>query len=413
MRLGVLIILFWASGLQAAIAQTVDEDVRTYFTTGSADERKAAVARLELAAGEGNELATYVTGTAMFFDAVRNFGADINRHGFESPRSFIVPLLRLPVPENSNPEPLDYQKFRKIFEDFEGRLAAAEARLGAVSETAEIAVEVDFAVFGLDLDGNGAISSQETLAGIVNAMQPRRRQTKNLLASLTFKFDRADGYWLQGYANFLMATIDFWLAHDFQQAFDQSFHLFFPRAALPMQVLVPDLQMARRHSEWKFLDLISLVHLTNWQVIDPERRADTRRHLLEMIALSRKNWQAIRLETDNDREWLPGPHQPGINPLTGLDVGEEQVAGWHDALQVAEDLLNGERLLARFRFFDKGLNMKRFFEEPQPFDLVLTLTGPGAIAYLETGNIVSRKEWRQVMRQFDRGRFPAFAIWFN
>ena len=63
-----------------------------------------------------------------------------------------------------------------------------------------------------------------------------------------FRFDRADGYWLQGYANFLMAQADFWLAHDFRQAFDESFHMLFPKAKLPMQdTLVPLDDQQRQH----------------------------------------------------------------------------------------------------------------------------------------------------------------------
>ncbi|TIT01089.1 MAG: hypothetical protein E5W85_32860, partial [Mesorhizobium sp.] len=74
------------------------------------------------------------------------------------------------------------------------------------------------------------------------------------------------------------------------------------------------------------------VHLVNWPVVEPERRQAARRHLMEMIRLSREDWKAIRAETDNDREWLPGPQQKGASPLTGLEVGEEQVQAWHAAL---------------------------------------------------------------------------------
>ncbi len=418
MRFGFLIIVLLLTATGMVRAQSVNDDVRAYFRASSISERTAAIARLESAVAEGNDLAAFVTGTAMFFDAVQGFGSDLARHGFESPSSFMVPLFRLPVPENPNPEPLDYAKFRKIFEDFESRLETASSRLGSVSEIADIGIEVDFATFGLDLDGDDSISSEESLAGIISTLQPRGRRNNSPPETISFRFDRADGFWLQGYANFLMAAIDFWLAHDFGLAFDQSFHMFFPRANLPLQDdLVPNLQNGQGtnivQSEWKLVDFVSLIHLTNWQVAHPERRADTRRHLLEMIALSRKNWRAIRAETDNDREWLPGPHQPGKNLLTGLEVGEEQVGGWHDALNVAEELLNGKKLLAHFRFFGKGFNMQRFFDEPQPFDFVMILTGPGATAYMEAGDTVSTREWREVTRQFGRGGFTPFAIWFN
>ncbi|RWG42467.1 MAG: hypothetical protein EOQ62_25805, partial [Mesorhizobium sp.] len=166
-------------------------------------------------------------------------------------------------------------------------------------------------------------------------------------------------------------------------------------------------------SEWRIADFISLVHLVNWPVVEPERRQAARRHLIEMIRLSREDWKAIRAETDNDREWLPGPQQKGASPLTGLEVGEEQVQAWHAALDLAEDLLDGRTLLPHFRFADKGINMKRFFDEPKPFDLVLSITGPAIAPYLESGKILTSEEFDQIQRQFGGAGFLTFALWFN
>ena len=233
---------------------------------------------------------------------------------------------------------------------------------------------------------------------------------------LVFRFDRADGYWLQGYANFLMAQADFWLAHDFRNMFDGSFHMLFPHAKLPLQDILVPLDGGTGGmlaSEWRIADFISLVHLVNWPVVEPERRQAARRHLLEMIRLSREDWKAIRAETDNDREWLPGPQQKGANPLTGLEVGEEQVQAWLATLTMAEDLLEGRTLLPHFRIADKGINMKRFFEEPKNFDLVLSITGPAIAPYLESGKILTSDEFDQIQRQFGGAGFLTFALWFN
>jgi len=234
---------------------------------------------------------------------------------------------------------------------------------------------------------------------------------------LIFRFDRADGFWLQGYAEFLMAQADFWLAHDFRNMFDGSFHMLFPRAKLPLQdILVPPdggMGGGILTSEWRLADFISLVHLINWQVVEPARRQAARRHLLEMIRLSREDWKAIRAETDNDREWLPGPQQKGENPLTGLEVGEEQVEAWLATLTMAEDLLEGRLLLPHFRITGKGINMKRFFDEPKPFDLVLSITGPAIAPYLESGKILTSDEFDQIQRQFGGAGFLTFALWFN
>ena len=115
----------------------------------------------------------------------------------------------------------------------------------------------------------------------------------------------------------------------------------------------------------------------------------------------------------NDREWLPGPQQKGTNRLTGLEVGEEQVQAWLATLTMAEDLLEGRTLLPHFRITGKGINMKRFFDEPKTFDLVLSITGPAIAPYLESGKILTSEEFNQIQRQFGGSGFLTFALWFN
>lgn len=401
-----------ADGARAAAA---------YFEARSAEERAAAMSELA-ALSPRDPQAAYVHAAGLFFAGVERLGQAFHRHGLDSPQSFVMPVLRMPVPENPLPEPLDYDTFRSILERFHADLSAAEAGFAAVPDDAEIAVDVDFSAFGLDLDADGRIDAHESLHAIVQGIAGPPARWRELQPvpdagpALSFRFDRADGYWLQGYASFLLANVDFWLAHDFRRTFDQSFHMLFPRAGLPLQdVLVPreGEPAGLLASEWRIADFVSFVHLIDWEVVQPQRRRAARERLLDMIRLSRENWKAIKAETDNEREWLPGPHQPGPHPLTSLEVGTQEVQGWHDALAIAERLLDGTALLPHFRIAGKGLNMRRFFEEPQRFDLVLTITGPGATPWLEEGEIVTAGQWADVRRQFGRGNFMGFALWFN
>jgi hypothetical protein len=378
--------------------------------------RDSALAELD-AAKSNDPLAAYVAGSVQFFVALEKLGAGLHRHGFESPRSFMLPLMRLPVPDNPNPEPLTYEGFRQILSDFHDGMARANATLALVPAGADIGIEVDLGKLGIDLNEDGNITPDESAAAIMAALASGGMAPPDAAQqTLVFRFDRADGYWLQGYANFLMAQADFWLAHDFRLAFDQTFQMLFPHAKLPMQeTLVPldDGNSSMFGSEWRIADFVSFVHLINWQVVEPERRKAARAELLEMIRLSREDWKAIRAEKDNDREWLPGPQQGGANQLTRLDVTENEVQAWHATLAMAEDLLEGRRLLPHFRFADKGINMKRFFEEPQTFDLVLSITGPGVVPYLEKGQILASEEWWAIQGQFSRTGFMTFALWSN
>jgi hypothetical protein len=389
---------------------------KSMFEAKSVADRNTALSTLEAAAAR-DPASAYAAGAGEFFTALELLAGGLHRHGFESPKSFMLPLMQLPVPDNPNPQPLTYEEFRAILVAFRDRLERSAATLGSVPANADIGMAVDLTRLGIDLNEDGAIAPDESFAAIMASLSRGGIDMSNAAPSLTFRFDRADGFWLQGYAEFLMAQADFWLAHDFRNAFDGSFHMLFPRAKLPLQdALVPlDGGMSGNifASEWRFADFISLVHLVNWPVIEPERRQDPRRHLLEMIRLSREDWKSILAETDNDREWLPGPQQKGVNPLTGLEVGEEQVRAWLATLTVAEDLLEGRVLLPHFRITGKGINMKRFFDEPKPFDLVLSITGPGIAPYLESGKILTSDDFDQIQREFGGAGFLTFALWFN
>lgn len=389
---------------------------KSMFEAKSVAERNTALSTLEAAAAK-DPASAYAAGAGEFFTALELLAGGLHRHGFESPKSFMLPLMQLPVPDNPNPQPLTYEEFRAILVTFRDRLEKSAATLGSVPKDADIGMVVDLTRAGIDLNEDGTIAPDESFAAIMASLSRGSIGGSDAAPSLTFRFDRADGFWLQGYAEFLMAQADFWLAHDFRNAFDGSFHMLFPRAKLPLQdALVPlDGGMSGNMfaSEWRFADFISLVHLVNWPVIEPERRQAARRHLLEMIRLSREDWKSILAETDNDREWLPGPQQKGINPLTGLEVGEEQVQAWLATLTVAEDLLEGRALLPHFRIAGKGINMKRFFDEPKPFDLVLSITGPGIAPYLESGRILSSDDFDQIQREFGGAGFLTFALWFN
>lgn len=392
------------------------EAATALFEAKTVADRNAALATLE-AAASGDPASAYAAGAGEFFTALEILAGGLHRHGFDSPQSFMLPLMRLPVPDNPNPEPLTYDQFRAILVAFRDRLEKSAATLGSVPADADIGMVIDLTHVGIDLNEDGTIAPDESIAAIMASLSRGGITSGGVAPPLTFRFDRADGYWLQGYAEFLMAQADFWLAHDFRSTFDGSFHMLFPRAKLPLQdVLVPpagDLGSSIFSSEWRIADFISLVHLVNWPVVEPERRQAARRHLLEMIRLSREDWKAIHTETDNDREWLPGPQQKGENPLTGLEVGEEQVQAWLATLTMAEDLLEGRVLLPHFRIADKGINMKRFFEEPKPFDLVLSITGPAIAPYLESGKILTSDEFDQIQRQFGGAGFLTFALWFN
>ena len=73
-------------------------------------------------------------------------------------------------------------------------------------------------------------------------------------------------------------------------------------------------------------------------------------------------------------------------------VNAERIAAWYQVLDEADAILDGEKLIPHWRF-EQGINLRRVFEEPQPFDLVLWITGPAALPYLEDGPVTTPEEW--------------------
>ena len=474
--------LFLAACCLAFAPGASANDAASSFAANTVAERETAIKALREARQTPDTAMALATWQA--FSAIERFGQTLHRNGFKSPRTAIIPLMQLPIPENPAPETMTYEKWRGILTDLVADLDEAKSMLADIGSDAEIGLDVDLSALRFDLNADGMLDESESVAAIFRAINDRTRGGRTARAqaddtapsppSLSFRFDRADGYWLQGYANFLTANARMWLAHDFRVTFDSSFQLFFPGAgmtaggadgadasprkfsdmindnlylrlkfaksadlkktlsqqfeALPAEErerlkTEAEAEMARHLAELRqgssrgfgteIFDAISLLHTINWPVTDAAARAQIRLDLLEMVRLSRLNWQSIQAETDNEREWLPGPQQPGPHPLTTLEVTEKTVAGWHDALDLFENVLEGKILLPHMRFARKGINLKRFFDEPSSFDLVLTITGPGALPYLETGPQASGREWRRLARSFGRNGFFAYAIWFN
>jgi hypothetical protein len=60
----------------------------------------------------------------------------------------------------------------------------------------------------------------------------------------------------------------------------------------------------------------------------------------------------------------------------------------------------------------RGIDLKLFFEAPQPFDLVMLLTGAGAVPYLREEPIAAPQRWGEITQAFE-DNFFAYAFWFN
>jgi hypothetical protein len=375
----------------------------------------AGVTALEqvVAADPADQEARFGLGMLRFTRAVEHLGQGFYRYGLQVPHGIMVPLLRLPVPVNPQPEPMSYEDFRALLQIFTDDLALAEASLSGIDENG-VALVVDLLQVRLDMTANGKPGEDETLARILGVIGGARGQPAAPAPSLEVKFDAGDAVWLRGYTHVLMALDEFLLAHDFRSTFDAVFHRFFARPQTPLAVALaapppPDGLVGGFPDGVLLADAVALIHTVNWPVVEPARMGRARTHLLAMIDLSRRSWTLIDAETGDDREWIPNPRQK--NAALGMSVNERQLAAWSQVLDEAEAILKGRTLIPHWRF-KRGLDLRKFFDEPQNFDLVMLLTGAGAVPYLADGEITSSERWTEITRAFE-GSFFSYAMWFN
>ncbi|MEM8794873.1 MAG: hypothetical protein AAGE61_04835 [Pseudomonadota bacterium] len=134
------------------------------------------------------------------------------------------------------------------------------------------------------------------------------------------------------------------------------------------------------------LDALNLFHSINWKVVDRERLLRTRDNILTAARLGQEVWELAQQETDNDREWLPNLNQQSA--VGHLTVTADFVEVWQTSLRGRIALMEGTALSPHIRF-PGGINLKRFFEEVEHFDLIAFAVGPGALSFVEKGEVLN------------------------
>jgi hypothetical protein len=409
MRYASMLCLVLSSSVAAERTATAGPPlVEPYLHSGRlADGEKALLARLQQ--NPRDDQARFGLGMLQFLRAVEHLGQSLHRYGVRSDRGqrLNIPFLRLPVPENRNPETLTYPAARKVLDDLVHDLARAEATLGAVKDDG-VKLSLHLGPIRLDLAGVG--KSNESLATLVQRYMGGARNLP-ADAELLVVFDRGDVSWLRGYCHLLQALAEIALAHDAQELFDCTAPLFFQKVKTPYAFLNENgggvFQMG---DGVDVIDVIAFIHLIRLPVKEPARMQAALEHLRRMVTLSRESWQYILAETDDDHEWIPNPRQKGA---LGVQVTQNMVDGWLSFLDEAEALLDGKRLIPFWRGNQaRGVNLRRVFTEPRTLDLVRWVQGTAAAPYLENGPLTRQDVWQRLERVF-QGEFIGFAIWFN
>ena len=298
----------------------------------------------------------------------------------------VLPILRLPVPTNATPEPIDAEGLRRILESFQTDLAKAERTLHTVKPSG-FTVVLPLGRVMLDLDGDGKATDRLLdLAGALRGGLP-----EGMKGDLEVAFDATDAAWLQGYTHLLMGLTDVLLAIDLKSHW-----------ALIGPTLFPDpILNTTSHEEVE----------ATLRFADPKALGRLRRHLLAMCALSRTTWKRALAEVDDDREWLPSPSQTGV---LGVPVRKEMVNAWLSMIGDLEAVLEGRLLLPSWGKNAKlGFDLKAFLEHPPTSIPLETTLNQGPLPrYLHNGKQIDTQKLNRTMRVFG-GEFMGMAIWFN
>jgi hypothetical protein len=382
---------------------------KKYLRAGQlADCEKALAA--DLLENSKDDQARFGLGTVQFLRAVEHLSQSLYHYGVRSDRGrqLNIPFLRLPVPDNPKPERLTYPAARRVLQDLVADLEKAETTLAAVRDDG-VKLPLRVGLIRLDLDGDG--KPDEYLAKLLAQYMGGRSLPGD--GDVPVVFDRGDVAWLRGYCHLLMAMAEVALAHDAQELFDCTAHLFFANVDTPHKFLTEgdnSQPFFGLPGDINILDAIALIHVIRLPVKEPERLKAALGHLEKMLALSKESWRYILAETDDDYEWIPNPRQTGA---LGVPVTQEMAESWLAFLDETEQILAGKRLIPFWRGREeRGVNLRRAFTEPRTFDLVLWFQGTAATPYLEKGPLTRPEVWARLQRVFG-GEFIGFALWFN
>ena len=237
--------IFLIASLNPVAAEAPAELLRRELNAGRAI---AAIAQLKPFADASPD-AQMALGFAEFVRATERLAEGLFRFGLKTPRNPFLPIVRLPIPTNPQPEPVDYTKLRTIYQNFLDDLSIARTTLmafAASSGSDQSKVVLDLNAIRMNISSDAARPITLELRAITATFNALRQpawavRPQDPLESWEVAFDRADALWLAGYSHVLSALFEFVMAHDWQKTFDATGALFFAGAPQNKNFAPPDL----------------------------------------------------------------------------------------------------------------------------------------------------------------------------
>lgn len=425
-------VLAWASVLcvSSVAAADIQETIDAAFGL-QAEGGTLADVREALAPHAGDASADFALGAVDFLIAGERLTQEAYRLGFMRTVRSIAPMMGgqatfLDWFANDNPETATAQDVHDAIAGFVARLAAADQTLEAVE--GEFGCVIDVTALRFDVNADGKTTPAESLHALFAFIPPRQTfdpetgawDTAPIVpAELVVAFDRGDAAWLRGYCQVLMAVGEWALAHDGQELFDHTGHVFFPKADIAYDYL-PNSTFALEYlsggemptpTPFDITDVFVLFGNMRLPVDEPERMKSVLGHLRAAVGFGKEMWGHYDREQDDDREWVPKPGQTAAFGEVRID--EDMRDAWLKFLDEADDVLAGRKVLRFWRGDGtKGIDVPKVFLEPREFDLLYWIQGSAAAPYLCKGEFTSPETWAQLERVFNQHVFR-YGFWFN
>lgn len=316
-----------------------------------------------------------------------------------------LPVLRLPLPRNPDAAPFYPALVTDLFRDLGTDMQGARAVLTGVE--GGFGVTLDLTRVWFDINENGARDTGEGLLSAAGAAFGRAGPAGDL-NSLVVRFDTADAAWLTAYTHLLEAFTNAVLAFDPTKVIADITH------SIDAMDDLRGTQPNTRHSHLRgfegWIDTFAIAYGALNQQPDPLHTRALRENLLAMVAQNRRFWDLLALETDNDREWIPGD---GQTSAMGIGLPKDAGALWMKVLDDAEALLEGRLLAPHWRVEPTaGVNVSKLLQDPAPVDIVTWVQGHGLLPYMEQGPLVDDGNLR-LFEQMFRGDALLFMVWLN
>jgi hypothetical protein len=402
---------------KSAATKPAEDSIDSFLIEGRLSDAEK-FARAKLSENPNDDQSRYGLGVVQFMQSIERLGQAMYEYQPRDRYTNWIPFVRFPVPKNDSPAEVSLEDLRQLIQKVADDLQAADETLSQI-KSEDVKLPLHLLNLHIDFNKNGKIDEQEDLTETyrryLSIPANSDDAAKKTIRETVVVFDRSDVEWMRGYTCLLRAMCEMFLAYDHSEMWDVGGRLLFEKGETQYQWQEEE-YIDRSTGSWQtpdFLDIIAMVHNARFKLSEPDRLKKAHELLLRTIQHSREMWKLVKAETDNDREWIPGPSQNSA--ITRARVNNEMIGAWEDFLIEAEKILNGETLVPFWRGKDpkRGVNIKKVFHEPRDLDLVLWVQGSGAVSYVQEGeNITSPAMWRRLQRTFG-GDFIGFAIWFN